>query len=286
MSRASDRIRIGMVGGGPGADIGEAHRMAMRLDDRYRLLAGVFSRDAERSREFGRDLGIEADRLYSDYRAMAEAEAKRSDGIEVVSIVTTNETHHPIARAFLENGISVICEKPLTVTLDEALDLHSLARDSGAVFALTHNYSAYAMVRQAASMVRSGELGKVRLVQVEHASGWAAEPLELQGHKQALWRTDPLVGGEASVVYDLGTHAHHLLRYITGLEVTEVSADMCTVVPGRRVTDNAQVALRSLEWSAGALWPPWPRRGRSMACASACSEKPPAWNGGTRIRNT
>jgi predicted dehydrogenase len=254
MSRASNRIRIGMVGGGPGADIGEAHRMAIRLDDRYSLLAGVFSRDVERSRGFGLDLGIEADRLYADYRAMAEAEANRSDGIEAVSIVTTNETHHPIARAFLENGISVICEKPLTVTLDEALDLHRLARGSGAVFALTHNYSAYAMVRQAASMVRSGELGKVRLVQVEHASGWAAEPLELQGHKQALWRTDPLVGGEAGVVYDLGTHAHHLLRYITGLEVSEVSADMCTVVPGRRVPDNAQVALRLSNGARGALW--------------------------------
>jgi predicted dehydrogenase len=254
MTRTSDRMRIGMVGGGPGADIGEAHRMAMRLDDRYNLVAGVFSRDSERSHRFGLDLGIGADRLYGDYLAMAEGEASRADGIEVVSIVTTNETHHPIARAFLERHIGVICEKPLTVTLEEALDLHGLVRDTGAVFALTHNYSAYAMVRQAASMVRAGELGKIRLVQVEHASGWAAEPLELQGHKQALWRTDPAVGGEASVVYDLGTHAHHLVRYITGLEVSEVSADMCTVVPGRRVPDNAQVALRLSNGARGALW--------------------------------
>ncbi len=243
-----------MIGGGPGADIGEAHRMAMRLDNRYSLLAGVFSRDAERSHSFGIELGIPADRLYADYRSMAEAESGRKDGIEAVSIVTTNETHHPIARAFLEKGIAVICEKPLTVTLDEAIDLYGLVRDSGAVFALTHNYSAYAMVRQAAAMVRGGELGKVRLVQVEHASGWAADPLELQGHKQAMWRTDPAVGGEGSVVYDLGTHAHHLLRYITGLEVTEVSADMCTVVPGRRVPDNAQVALRLSNGARGALW--------------------------------
>ncbi|MDB5076067.1 MAG: putative oxidoreductase [Chloroflexi bacterium] len=243
-----------MVGGGPGANIGESHRMGMRLDDRYSLLAGVFSRDQERSRAFGHALGIAPDRLYPDYRAMAEAEAQRPDGIEAVSIVTTNETHHPIARAFLEKGIAVICDKPLTVRLDDALDLYRLARDTGAIFALTHNYSAYAMVRQAARMVRDNSLGTVRVVQVEHASGWASEPLEQQGHKQALWRTDPAIGGEASVVYDLGTHAHQLLRYVTGLEVTELSAEMSTLVPGRRVYDNAQVALRLSNGARGSLW--------------------------------
>jgi predicted dehydrogenase len=243
-----------MVGGGPGAYIGETHRIAMRLDDRYSLLAGVFSRDAERSHAFGRALGLAPDRLYPDYRAMAEAEAERPDGIEVVSIVTTNETHHPIARAFLERGFAVICEKPLTVRLDEALDLYRLVWDRDAIFALTHNYAAYAMVHQAARMVRDTALGTVRLVQVEHAEGWAAEPLERQGHKQALWRTDPTISGDASVVYDLGTHAHHLLRYITGLEVAELSAEMSTVVPGRRVYDNAHVALRLSNGARGTLW--------------------------------
>lgn len=254
MDEEAGSIRIGMVGGGPGANIGEAHRMGMRLDNRYTLVAGVFSRDPERSRAFGGMLGIAPDRLYADYRAMAEAEAQRADGIEVVSIVTTNETHHPIARAFLEHGVAVICDKPLTVRLDEALDLYRLARDTGATFALTHNYSAYAMVRQAARMVRDHEIGAVRIVQVEHASGWAAAALEQQGHKQALWRTDPAIGGEASVVYDLGTHAHQLLRYVTGLEVADVSAVMSTVVPGRRVFDDAQVALRLSNGARGALW--------------------------------
>jgi predicted dehydrogenase len=250
----ASRIRIGVVGGGPGSYIGETHRIAMRLDDRYTLLAGVFSRDAERSRAFGRALGLAPDRLYPDYRIMAEAEAERPDGIEVVSIVTTNETHHPIARMFLEKGFAVLCDKPLTVRLDEALDLYRLARDRDAIFALTHNYSAYAMVRQATRMVRDRDLGAVRLVQVEHAEGWAAEPLERQGHKQALWRTDPAISGEASVIYDLGTHAHHLLRYITGLEVAELSAEMSTVVPGRRVYDNAHVTLRLSNGARGTLW--------------------------------
>jgi len=248
------KIRIGMVGGGFDAGIGESHRIGMRLDNRYALLAGSFSRNVERSRVFGLSLGIAPDRLYASYESMAEAEASRPDGIEIVSIVTTNETHHAIARAFLEHGIAVICEKPLTPRLDEALDLYHLARDKQLVFALAHNYSAYVMVRQAARMVRNGDLGKVRIVQAEHASGWASEPLEQSGHKQAAWRTDPGIGGAASVVYDLGTHAHHLLRYVTGLEVSEVSAEMSTVVPGRRVWDNAQIALRLSNGATGSIW--------------------------------
>lgn len=254
MQTEPDRIRIGMVGGGPGADIGESHRIAMRLDDRYTLLAGVFSRDPERSRAFGRTLGLAPDRLYPDYQTMATAEAQRPDGLEAVCIVTTNETHHPIAAAFLEQGIAIICDKPLTVRLDDALDLYRRARAAGAIFALTHTYAAYAMVHQAARMVRDNALGAVRLVQVEHASGWAAEPLEQQGHKQALWRTDPAIAGEASVVADLGTHAHHLLRYVTGLEVAELSADLSTHVAGRRVYDNAHVALRLSNGARGTLW--------------------------------
>lgn len=254
MHPQSSRIRIGMVGGGPGANIGASHRIAMRLDDRYTLLAGVFSRDAEQSRAFGHTLGLASDRLYPDYLSMAVAEAQRPDGIEVVCIATTNETHYPIAAAFLRQGIAIICDKPLTVRLDEALDLHRLVQDTGAIFALTHTYAAYAMVRQAARLVRDNALGAVRLVQVEHASGWAAQPLERRGHKQALWRTDPAIAGEASVVYDLGTHAHHLLRYITGLEVAELSAELSTLVPERRVYDNAHVALRLSNGARGTLW--------------------------------
>jgi predicted dehydrogenase len=254
MDDKSTKIRIGMVGGGFGAGIGESHRIGMRLDNRYALLAGSFSRDAKQSRAFGLSLDMAPDRLYETYQAMAEAEAARPDGIEVVSIVTTNESHHAIARAFLERGIAVLCEKPLTPRLAEAMDLYRLASDNQLVFALAHNYSAYAMVRQAARMVREGVLGKVRIVQAEHASGWAAEPLELGDHRQARWRTDPEIAGAASVVYDLGTHAHQLLRCVTGLEVTALAAELSTVVPGRRVWDNAQVALRLSNGATGSLW--------------------------------
>jgi predicted dehydrogenase len=254
MTEKNAKIRIGMVGGGFGAGIGESHRIGMRLDNRYDLLAGSFSRDAARSRAYGLTLDIAPDRLYDSYQAMATAESERADGIEVVSIVTTNESHHAIARAFLERGIAVLCEKPLTPRLGDALDLYQLASDKQLVFALAHNYSAYAMVRQAARMVRDGTLGRVRLVQVEHASGWATEPLELGDHKQARWRTDPAISGAASVVYDLGTHAHQLLRFVTALEVTELSAELSTVVPGRRVWDNAQVGLRLSNGATGALW--------------------------------
>lgn len=248
------RIRIGMVGGGPGADIGEAHRIAMRLDNRYELVAGVFSQNAERSKDFGLSLGLEAERLYPDYQTMATAETSRADGIEAVCIVTTNETHYPIARAFLEQGCAVICEKPLTVHLSEARALYHLSQEKGLIFAVTHNYSAYAMVRHAARLVREQALGALRLVQVEFAGGWAAEALEQQGHKQALWRTDPAIGGSASAMYDVGTHAHQLLRYITGLEVSALSAEMSTIVPGRQVYDNAHVHLRLSNGAQGRLW--------------------------------
>lgn len=254
MDDTGQRIRIGMVGGGPGAGIAETHRVAMRMDDLYSLQAGVFSHDPERSRAFGRKLEIAQDRLYPDFAAMAKAEAQRPDCVEVVAITTPTDSHYRIAKTFLENGFALICEKPVTSRLEEALELYQLARDTQAIFALPHSYSAYAMVRQAARMVRDGELGEVRLVQVQHASGWAAQPLERTGHKQALWRMDPAIAGAASVVADLGTHAHHLLRYITGLEVTEVSAELSTVVPQRRVYDNAQVNLHLSNGARGMLW--------------------------------
>jgi len=254
MGDGQRRIRIGMVGGGPGAGIGETHRIAMRLDDRYSLEAGVFSQDPERSHALGRMLGIAPDRLYADYTTMAKGESQRPDGIEAVAITTPTDSHHRIAKTFLEHGFAVICEKPVTTRLDDAVELYRLARDKQAIFGLPHSYSAYAMVRQAARMVRDGELGEVRLVQVQHASGWAAQPLERGGHKQARWRMDPAIAGPASVVADLGTHAHHLLRYVTGLEVTELSAEMSTLVPQRRVYDNAHVALRLSNGARGTLW--------------------------------
>ena len=243
-----------MVGGGDGADIGKTHRHAMRLDDQYVLAAGVFGRDAGASARMAESLGVPTDRTYRDYRQMAEQEAIRRDGVDVVVVATPNDSHFEIARAFLQAGISVVCEKPLTRSSETAAELVEIAESSGAILAVPHCYSAYAMVRHAARMVRNGDLGQIRFVNVEHASGWAATPLELDGHKQALWRTDPEIAGFPSVVGDLGTHAFHLLRYITGLEATRLSAELSTLVPGRRVFDNAAVRLRLSNGAPATLW--------------------------------
>ena len=252
--RAHPRLSAGMVGGGDGADIGKTHRHAMRLDDRYTLSAGVFGRDPASSARMARELGIPVQRTYPDHRQMAEAEAARPDGVDVVAIATPNDSHFEIAAAFLGAGISVVCEKPLTGDSRSAAELVALADSTGAILAVPHCYSSYAMVRHAARMVRDGALGGIRFVAVEHASGWAATPLETTGHKQAGWRTDPAVAGQASVVADLGTHAFHLLRYITGLEATRVSAALSTLVPGRRVYDNANVRLQLSNGAPATLW--------------------------------
>jgi len=243
-----------MVGGGPGSNIGDTHRRAAGFDGRYTLLAGVFASDPARSRAFAESLEIAPDRRYGSWEEMAEREGARKDGVEVVAIMTPNASHHPIAKAFLERGIDVICDKPLTTGLDDALDLLRLARRTGLVFAVTYNYTGYPMVRQAREMIRSGELGAIRLVQVEHASGWAATLLEASGHKQATWRTTPSIAGKSAVVGDIGTHAHHLARFVTGLEVTELSAELSTVVPGRKSDDNAHVKLRFTNGARGLMW--------------------------------
>ncbi|KRE34654.1 oxidoreductase [Mycobacterium sp. Soil538] len=246
------RLAAGMVGGGHGADIGKTHRQALRLDDQYRLTAGVFDLDPAASARMAAELGVQ--RVYPDYRAMAHEEAQRRDAVDVVVVATPNDSHFDIARTFLQAGISVVCEKPLTSDSATSAELVALAAESGAILAVPHCYSAYAMVREAARMVRDGALGAIRFAAVEHASGWAATPLELTGHRQASWRTDPTVAGRASVVADLGTHAFHLLRYVTGLEATEVSADLTTLVPNRRVFDNATVRLRLSNGAAATLW--------------------------------
>jgi predicted dehydrogenase len=255
MTEETRRIRVGMVGGGPGAGIAETHRTAMRLDDKCVLIAGVFSRDSEKSRGAARLLRIDPDRVYPDYRVMAEVESKReSDRIDVAVIVTRTDSHFEIAKKFLESGIQVICDKPLCLSLAEAKELKRLAEEKELILCLTHNYSGYAMVRHAARMVRNGDLGKVCVVQAEHASGWAAKLLEKQGHPQAAWRTDPVLSGDSSVLFDLGTHAHQLARFVTGLEVTEVAAEMSQIVQGRAIKDNANLLLRFSNGARGALW--------------------------------
>lgn len=248
------RLRVGMVGGGQGSHIGATHRQAARMDGCYDLVAGVFASDAERSRAFAATLAIAPDRRYGTWQEMAQQEAQRADGIEVVAIMTPNDSHYAIARASLEHGIHVICDKPLTNELAQAFDLQRLAHERGLVFGVTFNYSGYPMVRQARAMVRGGDLGAVRLVQVELASGWASTLLEAEGHKQARWRTTPAIAGKSSVVGDLGTHAHHLARYITGLEVSELSAELSTLVPGRQTDDNGHIMLRFDNGARGLMW--------------------------------
>jgi predicted dehydrogenase len=234
-----------MVGGGAGAMIGAAHRHAMWLDNQYVLAAGVFARDPKASTQFAEILGVE--RVYSDFHEMAEEEASRSDGIDVVAVVTPNDTHYEIARAFLEKGIAVVCEKPLANNSATAAELIAIAKSTGTMLAVPHIYSAYPMVRHAARMVRNGDFGHVRFVAAEHASGWASAPID-------QWRMDPDIGGAASAVGDVGTHALHLLRYITGLEVSRISAELSTLVPERRVFDNATVRLTLDNGAPATLW--------------------------------
>jgi predicted dehydrogenase len=248
------RIRLGMVGGGPGAFIGAVHRLAARMDDHYELVAAALSSDQARSRSAAQDLHIAPDRAYGSYTEMANAEAKRPDRIEAVSIVTPNNLHYPMAKAFLEAGFHVICDKPMTTTLEEALDLAAIVHRSGLIFGLTHNYTGYPMVRQARQMVADGHLGKIRVVQVEYAQDWLATPLEQTGQKQAAWRTDPARSGAGGSLGDIGTHAYNIARFVTGLHCREVAADVSIFVPGRRLDDNVQLLLRFAERAKGALW--------------------------------
>ena len=252
------RIRLGMVGGGQGAFIGGVHRMAARLDDRYELVAGALSSDAARAAASAAELHIAPERSYADYAEMARAEAAlnatREDGIDAVAIVTPNHLHGRIATAFLDAGIDVICDKPLTTTLAEALALVERVKKSGRLFALTHNYSGYPMVRQAREMVAAGELGEIRVVQAEYPQDWLSTDLESTGQKQAAWRVDPAQAGAGGALGDIGTHAEHLLRFISGLELAAVSADLTTFVAGRRLDDNAHVLLRYSGGARGMLW--------------------------------
>lgn len=248
----SPRIRLGMVGGGRGAFIGAVHRIAARLDDQYELVAGAFSSDPEKSAASAADLGVA--RAYGSFAEMAQKEARRKDGIEAVAIVTPNHMHAPAAMEFLKRGIHVICDKPLTATLAEAKKLVKAAEASGVVFALTHNYTGYPMVRQARDMIAAGDLGRIRLVNVEYIQDWLSEPIEATGQKQAEWRTDPARTGAGGSTGDIGTHAFNLANFITGLRLESLAADLQSFVPGRRVDDNAHVLMRYEGGARGTLW--------------------------------
>ena len=254
-ARGGSRIRLGMVGGGQGAFIGAIHRLAARMDDHYEFVAGALSSDAARAKASAVELGLAPDRSYADFREMARLEAKRKDGIEVVSIVTPNHMHFPAAKAFIEAGIHVICDKPMTLNLKEALALEKLlAKNPKVIFALTHNYSGYPMIRHARAMVAAGELGEIRLVQGEYPQDWLTTDLEKSGQKQAAWRTDPKRTGAGGCVGDIGTHTYQLGCFVSGLKLDELSADLTSFVKGRRVDDNVHLMLRYKGGAKGMLW--------------------------------
>ncbi|HET9475632.1 MAG TPA: Gfo/Idh/MocA family oxidoreductase [Steroidobacteraceae bacterium] len=246
-------LRWGMIGGGEGAFIGAVHRMAARLDGRYQLVAGVFSSDAEKCKRSALALGVDAARAYPTVEAMIAAEAKRPDGVEVVSVVTPNHMHYPQSAAFLEAGIDVICDKPLTTNLADADKLVKLADSKQRLLGVTFNYTGYPMIRHAKQLVADGLVGKLRVVQVEYPQGWLATALEKTGQKQASWRTDPKQAG-AGALGDIGSHAFQLAEFVTGERVSEVAADVSAIVPGRVIDDNVNVLLRFASGARGSLW--------------------------------
>ena len=248
------RIRLGMVGGGQGAFIGAVHRIAARIDDQFELVAGALASDPVRAKASAKELGIADDRAYGSFEEMAKVEATRADGIEAVSIVTPNHMHSPVAKTFLEAGIHVICDKPLTTTVAEAEELVALVKKSGKVFVVTHNYTGYPMVRQARAMVANGDLGEIRLVHAEYLQDWLTERLEASSHKQAAWRTDPARSGAGGCIGDIGTHAYNLACFVTGLELDELLAQLSTFVEGRRLDDDVQILLRWKGGAKGMLW--------------------------------
>ena len=243
-----------MVGGGQGAFIGSVHRIAARIDDHYNLVAGSLASKPDIAHVSAEELGISSDRSYSSYDEMAEKESARDDCIDVVAIVTPNFLHYPVADAFLKKGIHVICDKPLTHNLDDANNFFESVKNSKALFALTHNYTGYPMVRQAREMFRNGEIGKLRVIQVEYAQDWLTLPIENEGQKQASWRTDPTKAGMGGSIGDIGSHAFNLADFITGAKLTELCADISSFVKGRKNDDNAHVLLRYENGVKGMLW--------------------------------
>lgn len=245
-------MRLGFVGGGIGSMAGPLHRHAARLDGRYQLLAGALSTSPERSLRSAAEAGIP--RAYADHTSLIRGEKGRKDGVEAVAVLTPNASHFPICRDLLQAGFHVLCDKPLCTRLEDALALAQLVEETGLRFGVTHNYSGYPMVRQAKAMIAAGDLGEIRRVQVEYAGAWLTELVEEQGHKQAGWRQDPELAGPAGCTGDIGVHAHHLLRFVTGVEPVALSAELRSLVPGRRLDDDVSVRLRLADGAVAHLW--------------------------------
>ena len=248
------RLACGMVGGGEGAFIGEVHRKALAFDGKAQIVAGSFSRDMKKTLATGASLGIAEDRLYSSYEEMARSEGKRSDGIDFVSIVTPNNLHFPIAKVFLDNGINVVCDKPLVWSSEEAEELKRIAKAKNLLFCVTYTYTGYPMVKHARHMVANGDIGEIRFVSAEYTQDWLATPLEATGAKQAVWRTDPKQAGIANCLGDIGTHVENTVSYITGLRIESVCARLDTFVKGRPLDDNASVMVNYTSGARGIYW--------------------------------
>ena len=251
---AGRALRLGMVGGGRGAFIGAIHRTAARLDGHFVLTAGALSSNPDNAALSGADLGLDPQRTYTSFETMAQVEAELDDGIDAVIIVTPNHMHFPVAKAFLEAGIHVICDKPLTSNMQDARALVELVERSGKLFILTQNYSGYQMIRQAREMVARGDLGDLRLVQVEYVQQWLTHRIEGADHKQANWRTDPAQSGQGGCIGDIGTHAFQLANFVTGETPSKVSAELTSFVEGRRLDDNVHVMMRYKSGARGMLW--------------------------------
>lgn len=249
----SRKLRMGMTGGGPGAFIGAVHRIAAELDGRIEMVAGAFSQSPEKSKAAGVGYRIDPERAYSSFQEMIAKEKARPDGIDFVVIATPNSTHLPIAKAALEAGIPVVSDKPATATYEEVLELEKVVKEAGLPYALTHTYAGYALVRDARALCAAGEIGEIRKVTVEYLQGWLSQPIEQAGQKQAAWRVDPKLNGPGGATGDIGTHAFHLIEYITGLQVTEMNARLLSVVPGRQVDDDATALLKLNNGASGVL---------------------------------
>ena len=248
------RIKIGFIGGGPNSFIGYTHRLAARFDNRFEFVSGVFSRDIKKSKNFGISLGLNPDRCYSDYASMAKKESMRSDGIKAVGIMTPSGDHYKIAKSFIENNVHIICDKPLTATIDEAKKLQKLVKKKKVIFALTHNYSSYPMLREAKVIVEKGKVGKVLLINVEYPQGYTVAIKKKDAVSKLKWRLDPKMCGPSMILSEIGTHAYHLLRYVTSLEAKEVSAEVSSLSSELPVDDNAFLILRMSNNARASIW--------------------------------
>ncbi|MDD5728446.1 MAG: Gfo/Idh/MocA family oxidoreductase [Victivallales bacterium] len=249
------KLRMGMVGGGPGAFIGEVHRKASRLDGKIELVAGAFDINPEKSRQLGKELNLDPSRVYNNYQEMfaAEAALPADKRIDLVAVATPNNWHFPISKAALEAGFNVMCEKPMTMTVEEAEELAAVVKKTGKIFGLMHCYTGYPMVKLARDLVRKGEIGKVRKVLVRYSQGWMAKAIEKDGSMQASWRTDPKQSGAAGCIGDIGTHAAHLAEYIADAKITELCADLTSFVPGRVLDDDGNCLLKMSNGVKGVL---------------------------------